>query len=113
MTFGQAISSARKQLGLSQKDLAARVIKADGNAISPQYLNDLERDRRNPPSDYLLAQVAAALDLPRDYVYYLAGRYPEGVHDINYDIEAVQEAFGAFRRVLRERSAKERTPSAR
>ena len=42
VTFGQAISKARKALGLSQKELATRVMKEEkGGAISPQYLNDV------------------------------------------------------------------------
>ena len=48
VTFGQAISKARKALGLSQKELAARVMKEEKTgAISPQYLNDIERDWRS------------------------------------------------------------------
>jgi transcriptional regulator with XRE-family HTH domain len=47
--FGTLISEARRSKGLSQKDLAAKVKKEDGQAISPQYLNDIEHDRRNPP----------------------------------------------------------------
>jgi hypothetical protein len=37
---------ARKKLGISQKNLADRIKKEDGQSISPQYLNDIERDRR-------------------------------------------------------------------
>ena len=59
VTFGQAISKARKGLGLSQKELAARVMKEEGGgSISPQYLNDIEHDRRSPTSDHLIKQFA-------------------------------------------------------
>ena len=37
-TFGQIIADARKSIGLSQKDLAARTHKEDGKPISPQTL---------------------------------------------------------------------------
>lgn len=47
-TFGKIVSAARKELGISQKDLAAKIVKEDGETISPQYLNDIEHDRRNP-----------------------------------------------------------------
>ena len=40
-TFGELISEGRKKKGLSQKELAAKVLKEDGSAISPQYLNDI------------------------------------------------------------------------
>ena len=33
VTFGQAISKARKGLGLSQKELAARVMKDEGGGL--------------------------------------------------------------------------------
>jgi ribosome-binding protein aMBF1 (putative translation factor) len=45
VTFGQTIADARKRAGLSQKGLAARIKKDDGQSISAQYLHDLERDR--------------------------------------------------------------------
>ncbi len=52
MTFGLAIAKARKAKGLSQKELAALVVKdEEGGAISPQYLNDIEHDRRSPTLD--------------------------------------------------------------
>ena len=54
MTFGQAISEACKDKGTSQRELVLKIVKEDGAPISPQYLNDIERDRRNPPGDHLL-----------------------------------------------------------
>ena len=50
-TFGGAISEARKAKGWALKDLASRVLREDKEAISPQYLNDIEHDRRSPSSD--------------------------------------------------------------
>jgi transcriptional regulator with XRE-family HTH domain len=100
MAFGQVIAEARKRLDLTQKELAARIRKEDGTPISPQYLNDLERDRRNPPSEYLLKQFARELQLPDDYLLYIAGQWPEDLRD-NAPPEQVQEAFQAFRRTLR------------
>ena len=61
MTFGETIAGARKDKGVSQRELAMRIVKEDGAAISPQYLNDIERDRRNPPGDHLLEQLAREL----------------------------------------------------
>ena len=37
MTFGEAITKARKDRKLSQKQVAARTLKEDGLAISAQY----------------------------------------------------------------------------
>jgi transcriptional regulator with XRE-family HTH domain len=101
-TFGQTLAQARKDAGLSQRELAARILKEDGAAISPQYLNDLERDRRNPPGRHLLAQFANVLELPADYLDFLAGQLPEDLRAGNYAPERVQAAFQAFRRSLRQ-----------
>ena len=97
-TFGHTLARARKQAGLSQRELAARILKEDGEAISPQYLNDLERDRRNPSSDHLIQQFAKALDLSADYLHYLAGKLPDELRQKNLSEETVKVAFAAFRR---------------
>lgn len=98
MTFGTFVSSRRKELGISQKDLAGRILREeDGQPISPQYLNDIEKDRRQPTSDHLMDQFAAVLETSKDYLFYLAGVLPA---DIPKDMspEAVDETFKAFRR---------------
>lgn len=100
MTFGQVVSDARRNLGISQRELALKVLKEDGAPISPQYLNDIERDRRNPPGDHLLAQLARELELDVDYLYFLAGKFPSDVRSSNTDAKRVKEAFKAFRRTL-------------
>lgn len=69
MTFGEAIVEARRVLGLTQKDLAERV------GISPQYLNDIERDRRVPPHDTRVA-LAKHTTIDLDYLDLLAGQLP-------------------------------------
>lgn len=101
MTFGETISNARKKTGLSQKDLAALIKKEDGTPISPQYLNDIERDRRNPPSDYILQQLADTLGLSQEYLSYLAGQYPSDLRKLNLPPERVEKAIQAFRRTLK------------
>ena len=101
MTFGQVISEARKEQGTSQRELALKVVKEDGAPISPQYLNDIERDRRNPPGDHLLEQFARELDLDLDYLYFLAGKLPTELRSRASRPKQVKEAFKAFRRTLR------------
>jgi transcriptional regulator with XRE-family HTH domain len=100
-SFGRTLADARRQAGLSQRELAARILKDDGEPISPQYLNDLERDRRNPPSPTLLKQFATVLNLPTDYLDFLAGQLPDDLRTGNYAPEDVAAAFHAFRRSLR------------
>jgi transcriptional regulator with XRE-family HTH domain len=115
MSFGQTISRARRQAGLSQKDLAAMVRKEDGTPISPQYLNDLERDRRNPPNEHLLKQFAGVLQIAPEYLFFVAGQYPEDLRhlrDRGYPPERVQAAFRAFRRTLADSAQPGRGPEA-
>lgn len=101
LTFGQVLASARRKLGLSQRELAARILKEDGDPISPQYLNDLERDRRNPPAAHFLKQLATQLELPEEYLHFVAGQLPEDLKTGSYAPDQVQAAFHAFRRTLR------------
>lgn len=103
VTFGEVLSTARKRAGLSQKQVAQEVRKDDGVPISPQYLNDLEHDRRNPPSEALLRQLAKRLDLSVDYLVFLAGELPEELRRTAASPEQVERAFSAFRTALREK----------
>lgn len=103
MSFGSVITAARKRRSLSQKELASRIKKEDGDAISPQYLNDLEHDRRNPPGELLLQQLAAELSLAPEYLYFVAGQYPADLRAVEGQPpapERVEAAFRAFRRAL-------------
>ena len=101
VTFGQAISKARKELGLSQKELAARVMKEEGGgSISPQYLNDIEHDRRSPSSGHLIRQFSGILNIPEDYLYALAGRLPDDLRPDAASPDKVVEAFANLRKEL-------------
>ncbi len=102
-TFGTAVSEARKALGLSQKELAAQIRKEDGEPISPQYLNDIERDRRNAPSQHLILEFARVLKLKADYLFALAQAWPRDIVErmARSSPEEVQEAFSAFRKTLK------------
>ncbi|MEO8754638.1 MAG: helix-turn-helix transcriptional regulator [Casimicrobiaceae bacterium] len=104
-TFGQIIGEARKALGHSQKDLAAMVRKEDGQPISPQYLNDIEHDRRNPPSEFIIQQLAKHLKLRPEPLIAAAGMWPTDLRDklTGADPKKVEEAFTAFRKVLKDK----------
>ncbi len=101
MTFGQAIAKARKAKGLSQKELAALIVKdEDGGAISPQYLNDIEHDRRSPTSDYLIRRFAKVLDEEEGYLFVLAGKIPEDLRRRAKDSDKIVEGFANFRKTI-------------
>lgn len=101
MTFGEKIAEARKATGLSQKDLAAKILKEDGEPISPQYLNDIEHDRRNPPSAEMIDQFAKVLRLPPEVLYFLAGKLTEDLKSAPVDNEKIVDAYKAFRKALK------------
>jgi transcriptional regulator with XRE-family HTH domain len=99
LTFGRYIADARKKLQMSQKELASQILREeDEEPISPQYLNDIERDRRNPSSDHLIQQFAKVLKIDADYLSYLAGKLPEEIRRKNLSEDAVKAAFLVFRK---------------
>lgn len=102
-TFGYIISEARKEAGLSQKQLAALIKKENNEPISPQYLNDIEHDRRNPPSEFIVKQLATQLNLDKDYLLFVSGSWPEDIRKIGLARpETVEQAFSVFRRAKKE-----------
>jgi transcriptional regulator with XRE-family HTH domain len=102
-TFGRAIADARRAKELSQKELAALIQKEDGGAISPQYLNDIEHDRRSPTSDSLIRQFAKALGEKEEYLFVLAGKIPDDLRSKAGDRDQIVEGFTNFRRAISKR----------
>jgi transcriptional regulator with XRE-family HTH domain len=101
-TFGTIISEARRAAGLSQKELAAKVKKEDGQPISAQYLNDIEHDRRNPPSEFLIAQFATLLKLDKDVLILAAGMIPQDLQKLAASQpEKMGQAFKVFRKAIK------------
>lgn len=102
-SFGGAIASGRKAKSMSQKDLAAKIIKEDGQPITPQYLNDIEHDRRSPSSEHIIRAFAKVLGIKEEALYGLSGVLPE--HDQELVRRAtpkkVDAAFLAFRNALK------------
>jgi transcriptional regulator with XRE-family HTH domain len=102
-TLGGVISEARKRLGISQKELASKIRRAeDDQPISAQYLNDIEHNRRNPGSDHILTQFANVLELKESYLFFLANRVPAELRALNPQEDEVDKfvrgAAVAFRR---------------
>jgi transcriptional regulator with XRE-family HTH domain len=98
--FGQVIKRRRRELGLTQRDVAARIRFEDGRAISRPYLVELEHNTRRPPRAYLIEQFARALSLRADVLYFAAGRLPADLEGRDVSDALVIVAFQAFRREL-------------
>ena len=96
-TFGRAISQARKTRGWSQKELAQKILREDGESISPQYLNDIEHDRRSPSSDRMVQQFAEVLGMDVDWLYYLAGKFPADLRERKLTEREFTAGMVAFR----------------
>jgi transcriptional regulator with XRE-family HTH domain len=101
-SLGITIAQARKAKLLNQKQLAARITKEDGGTISPQFVNDIERGRREP-SEFVIGNLAAELDLDKDHLCLLAGVLPKDLAEplSTASPETVTNAFRAFRRKIR------------
>lgn len=102
MTFGSYIGEQRKKLRISQKDMAMRLIKDDGNPISAQYLNDIEHDRRNPPPEDIMRQISEHLQVSLEYLIFLSGELPSDLRNTKATPEMVNAAFSAFRKKINE-----------
>lgn len=102
-SFGSAVASARKTKGWSQKELAAKIIKEeDATPITPQYLNDIEHNRRSPTSNHLVNQFARVLDIDAEVLFAIIGILPEKDRKLvsKSTPGAIGEAFVAFRKKL-------------
>jgi len=100
ITFGGFIATSRQLVGLNQKELAKLVKMKDGRPISAQYLSDIENNRRNPSSSFLIEQFTTLLKVDKDYLYYLAGRVPEDIVDRTLNQGEFSHAMLAFRKSL-------------
>lgn len=87
-TFGQFIAKKRREYGWNLRYTASLIKKEDGSSITFQYLSELENDRRNPPSDYLIERIAAALKIPAAILYIKARRVPAYIDSENEVIAA-------------------------
>jgi transcriptional regulator with XRE-family HTH domain len=104
-TFGQTIYEARKREGYKLEVLASLITKEDGEPITHQYLSDLEKDRRNPPSDRIIQELARELKIPVADLYLKAKRFPP-----NFDLkneEHVAAARAMMRKLEKPREEKE------
>ena len=99
-SFGQIITEARKRAGLTQKEVAGRLKREDGRIVDAPYLKAMEHDRRYPPSNHLIDQLAENLGVAADLLYFRAKRLPADIkRDVNN--EQVEVAYQAFRKALK------------
>ena len=78
--------------------MAKRLRRGDGLKVLPHF-NDLEHDRRYPPEDAVIEQLAKILNLKSDVLYFYAKRVPPDVTCDATDSE-VEAAYKAFPRAI-------------
>jgi transcriptional regulator with XRE-family HTH domain len=100
-TLGKAVRERRLALGLTQPEFATRVRFEDGHSISATYLCLIEHGLYKPRG-HIIAEFARVLGVNPDVFFYLAGRVPPDVCEVDVTNEELEAAFGAFRRVLKD-----------
>ncbi len=91
-TFGQRIKKRRRELGLTQRQVAANL------EIDFTYLSKLENDRGEPAGEKTVRRLAEVLEDDEEELLALAGKVPEQLRD-----RAQQDvAFARFLRRLPE-----------
>jgi transcriptional regulator with XRE-family HTH domain len=99
-TFGQVIARERKRKTWSLRELADRVPSEKGSPISPQYLNDIEHERRIP-AELVIAGLAKAFGISKDYLFHLAGKLPPDIATKTASPDDIDAAYKAFRKSLK------------
>ncbi|MBI3931540.1 MAG: helix-turn-helix domain-containing protein [Chloroflexi bacterium] len=82
--FGARLKELRKQIGLSQRELADEV------GINFTYLSKIENGVMPPPSDKVILRLVKALKADKDELLTLAGRIPDDIAQILKNREARQ-----------------------
>jgi transcriptional regulator with XRE-family HTH domain len=99
MSFGQYLAMKRRQRGLTLKEMAALVKKENGKPISFQYLSEIENDRRNPPSDHLIEELASVLNMKSPYMLYIKARRLPPVFQADDERQAVRATKALLRQL--------------
>lgn len=101
--FGEFIAERRKSRGITLRGMAERL------EISPAYLSDIEKSRRNPPDLHMLEKIANELNLnqdEKDTMFDLAGQDRD---EISPDLPSYIKEKPIVRAALRKASRKDAT----
>ena len=101
-SLGELIQQRRKELGLTQIELAAHIRGQSGEPVSQQRITDIESDRFGVPRRPTLTQLARALKLDVDVLYFWGRVIPPDIRAEGLAEETIKEAWAAFRRIVRQ-----------
>jgi transcriptional regulator with XRE-family HTH domain len=93
-TLWKAVKDARKKKKITLQKAAALICKEDGIPITHQYLSEIENNRRQP-SPHIVKEIAAALDVPVEFLFFHAEIFPPGTNKTASE-ETVVAAYRDF-----------------
>jgi transcriptional regulator with XRE-family HTH domain len=77
--FASMIRARRRELGLTQGQVAPHIHTEEGRSIGQGYLAEIERGHHPHPRPHLIEEFARALKLDRDVLYLAARQVPPEV----------------------------------
>jgi transcriptional regulator with XRE-family HTH domain len=99
-SFGALIAQRRRELGLTQAELGLRIRGRSGKPVSQKRITDIEHDRFGVPRAPVLRQLARALKLDLDVLYFWGQQIPPDLRAEGLSEETIREAWHAFRAVI-------------
>lgn len=103
MKFGEFIAEKRKARGITLRGMAAKL------GISPAYLSDIEKSRRNPPDLTMLEKMAKELTIGQDDKYIMFDLAGKDREEISPDLPGYIMEKPIVRAALRKASKKDPT----
>jgi transcriptional regulator with XRE-family HTH domain len=107
-SFGELIARRRKELGLTQTELGARIKGRSGKPVSQKRITDIEHDRFGVPRAPVLKQLARALKLEVDVLCLWGRVVPPDIRAEGLSEETIKEAWRAFRAVIKGKTSRGR-----
>ncbi len=107
-SFGELIARRRKELGLTQTELGARIKGRSGKPVSQKRITDIEHDRFGVPRAPVLKQLARALKLDVDVLCLWGRVVPPDIRAEGISEETIKGAWRAFREVIKGNSSRRR-----
>ena len=102
LEFGARIRQLRKEAGMTQRELADKI------NIDFTYLSKIECGTVPPPSEKVISRLAKILNVGKDELLILAGKFPSDIVQILKNKEALQHLRAAHTREIARSANKER-----
>jgi transcriptional regulator with XRE-family HTH domain len=91
-TFGEFIRRRRKIRGIGLREMARLI------GISPAYLTDIEKNRREAPSKNVIGKISDILESNLEHLFDLAGLNPKKIQP---DLPRIIKEYPALSKLIR------------